>query len=717
MQATQWLTERCRDFIERCPAPRVVLRTAVVAAPLIMSGCGGSNAPSYQLGGTVSGLSGSGLVLTDNSRTIAVKAGALSFNFGSVLTTGALYKVEVQSQPAGQTCTVANGSGVNKGASVRNVVVTCSQLASTLGGTLTGLTVAGLVLANGGDTLSVPARAATFTLRSTIATGSSYAVTVQTQPAGLSCSVTGGSGTMPARAVTTVAVNCTDEPFSLGGSITGLTGSSLVLGNGSETITVAAGATGFTMPSKVAFGSSFAVLVKTQPAGLVCTVSNGSGSMPAGNVTDIVITCADRSYALGGSVAGLVSSGLILANGTDTLAVPAGAVTFTMPISVAYGSSYAVTVQTQPAGLICTVSGGIGNMPASNVVGVVVVCGTTYTVGGSISGLTSSGLVLANGSDVLAVAANAASFTMPAGVASGSTYSVIVQTQPSGLFCSLGNGSGTVTNSDVSSVQVTCMASIVNFSTVGAVTWTVPDGVTSIQVAATGGGGGGGGGGQGYVGGASGGNGGIVTVTLAVSPGDVVDLDIGGGGGVGGFGTGGGFGGGGGGGGSTNVAVNGGPSPLIIAGGAGGGWGDVTYGVNGGDGNGGDSDTANGGGFGGANGIGGNPGTSFGPGGGGPGAGGNGNGGPGAAGSRNGGNILGGLAGAGTGSGSGGSTGRNCTGGGGGGYGGGGGGNGNGGGGGGGSTGPAGAIFTVAANGGGSGASGGGGSVAITINP
>jgi hypothetical protein len=82
--------------------------------------------PSYSLGGTVSGLSGAGLVLADNNaQTVAVNAGATTFTFGSELNSGTAYAVTVQTQPAGQTCTVANGSGTVT-ANVANAVVTCA---------------------------------------------------------------------------------------------------------------------------------------------------------------------------------------------------------------------------------------------------------------------------------------------------------------------------------------------------------------------------------------------------------------------------------------------------------------------------------------------------------------------------------------------------------------------------------------------------------------
>jgi hypothetical protein len=66
--------------------------------------------------------------------------------------------------------------------------------------------------------------------------------------------------------------------------------------------------------------------------------------------------------------------------------------------------------------------------------------GVTYTVGGTVSGLTSTGLVLQNNNaSDLAVAANGA-FTFATPVAVGASYSVTVKTQPSGQTCSVGKG-------------------------------------------------------------------------------------------------------------------------------------------------------------------------------------------------------------------------------------------------------------------------------------
>ena len=217
-----------------------------------------------------------------------------------------------------------------------------------------------------------------------------------------------------------------------------------------------------------------------------------------------------------------------------------------------------------------------------------------------------------------------------------------------------------------------------SFTTAGATTFTVPASVTSLAVVATGGAGGAGGCCNNI-----GGNGGVVTVTLPVNPGQILNLFIGGGGTKVSTPAS-----GGGGGGSTTI--NPGAVNQIVAGGGGGGGG--PNGSSGGNGNGGigAGPTPGAGGLGGVGGAAGFPGGS---------AGGNGNGGPGgSAGGAGGVGVaqagIGGSAIAGS---------FGAGGGGGGGYGGGGGGGGapdnrGSGGGGGGSVGPAGAGYSVASN-------------------
>jgi hypothetical protein len=81
---------------------------------------------------------------------------------------------------------------------------------------------------------------------------------------------------------------------------------------------------------------------------------------------------------------------------------------------------------------------------------------STFSIGGTISGLTAEGLVLQNnGGDDLAVAANTTSFVFGTKITSGSAYSVTVLTQPAGEDCTVTSGSGIAT-ADVQSVSITC---------------------------------------------------------------------------------------------------------------------------------------------------------------------------------------------------------------------------------------------------------------------
>lgn len=416
---------------------------------------------SFTLGGTATGLASAGLVLANGVDTLALAANASRFTMPLAVAFGGAYAVTVATQPTGQTCSVSAGSGTMGTAEVQDVVVTCSTLSYPAGGTISGLVASGLVLANGADTLTVPAGATGFTLGAPVAFGGAYAVRVQDQPAGLTCSVAGGDGTMGAAAVDGIVVACVPNEYPLGGTISGLVAPGLVLANGADTLAVPASAAAFTMGDPVAFGSAYTVTVLAQPTGQTCSIADGAATMPVGGAATVVATCASNAYALGGTISGLSSPGLVLANGTDTLAVPSNATGFTFGGQIAYGGGYAVSVVSQPTGLTCSVAGGTGTMGAAPVADVALTCApNACSLGGSIAGLTNSGLVLANGGDALSVPALSTSFTMNAAVAYGGTYALSVATQPRWLHCGVANASGTMGPAPVSNIAVSCSAAV-----------------------------------------------------------------------------------------------------------------------------------------------------------------------------------------------------------------------------------------------------------------
>src|SRR5579859_4906205 len=78
----------------------------------------------------------------------------------------------------------------------------------------------------------------------------------------------------------------------------------------------------------------------------------------------------------------------------------------------------------------------------------------TYTIGGTLSGLSGTVVLQNNGGDNLSLTANG-TFTFTTSVSSGGAYKVTVLTQPTGQACAVTAGSGTAT-ANVTSVQVAC---------------------------------------------------------------------------------------------------------------------------------------------------------------------------------------------------------------------------------------------------------------------
>jgi RNase P/RNase MRP subunit p29 len=256
---------------------------------------------------------------------------------------------------------------------------------------------------------------------------------------------------------------CNDDGsgYIVAGTIGGLSSTGLVLeNNGGDNLTVQMGASSFQFSATVVPGGTYDVTVASQPAGLVCTVANGSGTTDRTAITRVAVSCNAKTYTIAGAISGLTAAGLVLEdNGGDPLAVPAKATTFQFPAAVAAGGGYRVSSSAQPAGLTCTVSSGVGTKLSANIDSVRVTCSpATVTLGGTISGLTAGGLALENnGADALTIPAQAATFQFPAPLAYGSAYAVTVSSQPSTETCSVAHGSSNAVT-DVTGIVVTCVS-------------------------------------------------------------------------------------------------------------------------------------------------------------------------------------------------------------------------------------------------------------------
>jgi hypothetical protein len=171
----------------------------------------------------------------------------------------------------------------------------------SIGGNVSGLGAGKTVTLqnNGADDLPVNANGA-FTFPTRLDAGVAYAVSVRTQPSGQRCSVTGGTGTATAD-VGNVQVRCENlaaATYTVGGSVSGLSGGTLVLQNNGGDDLAVPGNGGFTFGTALAGGAAYAVTVRTPPAGHACTVRNGAGTVAAANVGSVQVDCAAAAVGL-----------------------------------------------------------------------------------------------------------------------------------------------------------------------------------------------------------------------------------------------------------------------------------------------------------------------------------------------------------------------------------------------------------------------------------
>lgn len=86
------------------------------------------------------------------------------------------------------------------------------------------------------------------------------------------------------------------EKYTVGGVVSGLTGTLILQDNSGDDLTLTSN-DAFTFATSLADGSTYAVTIKTQPTGLSCALSNGSGTLKAQNVTNVTIVCRKAMIA------------------------------------------------------------------------------------------------------------------------------------------------------------------------------------------------------------------------------------------------------------------------------------------------------------------------------------------------------------------------------------------------------------------------------------
>jgi hypothetical protein len=211
---------------------------ALLLAASLASCGGGSSKETYPVGGTVSGLLYGPLVLTTGSQSVNVNptgldstgvANVVSYTFPQTLSYGDPFYVQLGTTAPHEACVVGQTAADSAGhMATINVAVVCTLNSYQVAGYVTGLTGEGLQLING-STSSTPltitvagvATAAAAQAAGTVTPSfafdavyynTPYGVSVLTQPAGQTCTVTNGNGVMGDALVINVGVNCVANP-------------------------------------------------------------------------------------------------------------------------------------------------------------------------------------------------------------------------------------------------------------------------------------------------------------------------------------------------------------------------------------------------------------------------------------------------------------------------------------------------------------------------
>ncbi len=235
--------------------------------------------------------------------------------------------------------------------------------------------------------------------------------------------------------------------------------------------------------------------ITSTPAGISCS-ENCSEDFDDNTAVSLAVVVAPNATFTGWSGGGCSGTGACVVTLTDDTTVTANFELITYTLTVNRAGTGSGTVTSSPTGINCgsTCEGVFDNITEVTLTAVAAVGSTftgwsggscsgtgtcvltmsddttvtatfalaTYTVGGTVSGLSGSGLVLQNnGGDNLAISGNGA-FSFATSLTTGQSYSVTVLTQPSSpaMTCVVTSGSGTVASSNVTNVAVTCVINL-----------------------------------------------------------------------------------------------------------------------------------------------------------------------------------------------------------------------------------------------------------------
>jgi LmbE family N-acetylglucosaminyl deacetylase len=377
---------------------------------------------TYNLSGTITGVSGATVTLSSNGSTVAtlISGGAGStYTFNNVPNGS----YTVSASLAGYTFTPGSASVTVNGANATATALVAAANTYSLTGTINGVAGATVTLSSNGATvatLTSGASGSTYSF-SNVANGS---YTVTPSLAGYNFSPTSASVTVNGANATASTFTATAKTYAILGTVTGVAGATVTLSsNGATVATLTSGASGSTYSfNNVANGS---YTVTPSLAGYNFNPTSASVTVNGANATASTFT-ATKTYAISGTVTGVAGATVTLtSNGATVATLTSGASGATFTFSNVPNGNYIVTPSLagytfSPTSASLTVNGA--NATTSAFTGTV----KKYSVSGTITGVSGATLLLSSNGATVA--------TLTSG-SSGSTYS----------FSNVANGNYTVT--------------------------------------------------------------------------------------------------------------------------------------------------------------------------------------------------------------------------------------------------------------------------------
>ena len=424
--------------------------------------CTENPAPTYSVGGAVSGLNGTVVLQNNSGDDLSVSSNG-NFTFSTKLADGANYQVSIKTNPAHQTCSVNNGSGVVNSANISNVEVVCTDNTYSVGGTASGLNGTVVLQNNSGDDATITSNG-NFIFATKLVDGTVYNVSIKSKPASQTCTLSNSSGTINGANITNVGLTCTNNEYTISFNVYGQRGGLGVLLNGGYYVGMGNNGT-YTFAGTHHHGFDYNVTIDRKPDRQECVVYNGVGTIDASNITNIDINCTTVAFTVGGNLtSGTPNPSVVLQNnGGDDLTLTQGG-SFTFATALANGASYNVTVKTPPTDQECSVTNGTGTINGSDITNIMVNCkekkgilsAEVKDLNGTITldtNLTHNGISNIS-SQNFSESGGTVSDTLADNIDMNTSYSVTIKTHPTGQICRFTNHSSGTINSSNSNPKV-----------------------------------------------------------------------------------------------------------------------------------------------------------------------------------------------------------------------------------------------------------------------